>query len=410
MKREVLWSIELGLDLQGACVGPVGDEAWLFACARDLSGSAGYLIALDACGRERWRVTHDDPEATYTIGVQPHLVQCGASAQLIYGHSCVSATSREATRHVTSVDRLDGSTNWAWTSPGPHGLNRDVLALPDGRILAGPHDCLVCLDPSSGSELWRYDSGVRICWGSSALLAGRAGSRPSIVLGTEWGNTDGTSSLIALTTNGQELWRSDGVPGDLGSTGTSAMDVDGDGSLEIVHVELDLEGRVGLDRSRLWLFDAEGTALAALPFGGAEVAIADWDGDGHVEAVGATVRRDGGRANAPEIVCLDLTAREAKWRMELPRWWLAGWPQLADLDGDGVAEAVVSVGNPNGYGRVPGEAPWGDLHVLRPDGTILDRISREGAWSLCQLAFPHSGRFGLACLWGDGRVELLAWD
>jgi outer membrane protein assembly factor BamB len=410
MTRRLLWRTELRLDLQGGCIGAVGDEAWLFICARTLDGLAGHVIALDPHGRERWRHTYEEPGGSCQVSVQPHYVAVGQAGQLVYGHTRVPGDPAQATRHIALVDPAGGFARWTWVDPGAHGLNRDVALLPDGGVLAGPHDCLVALDPVSGAERWRYADGVRVCWGASALADLDGNGCAEIVFGTEWGSADGSSALIALTTAGEELWRREGFVGDLGSTATFDVDVDGDGQPEIAHVELDLEGRVGLERSRLLLLDRTGALLAELPFGGAELAVADWDDDGHVEAVGATVRRDGGCANVPEIVCLDLTAATVKWRTPLPRWWLANWPVLADLDGDGWLEAVVGAGNPNGYGRLPGEAPWGDLYVLRCDGSLFGLISRNGAWSLCQLPLPSEGRLGLACLWGDGRVELHVWE
>jgi hypothetical protein len=403
VKRCVLWQTELHLDLQGGCTAPVEGRPWLFVTARSLDGRAGCLIALDDRGRERWRKEHREVGCVHHVSVQPHSVPSG----LVYGHSRMPADPSRAARHIALLDPATGAVRWTWTDPGPHGLNRDVALLPDGGLLAGAHDCLISLDPASGVERWRYDDGVRICWGAS-VVAG-LGVGPALVFGTEWGSADGSSALIALTPQGEALWRREGFAGDLGSTATFAVDVDGDGCPELAHVELDLEGRAGLPRTRLLLFRGEGTSLAELPFGGAEVVVADWDGDGHVEAVGATVRRDGGWANAPEIVCLDLTAARVKWTRPLTRWWLANWPVLADLDGDGVAEAVVGAGNPNGYGRLPGEEPWGDLYVLRPDGSCLDVLSREGAWSLCQVPLRYEAQAALACLWGDGRVEAWAW-
>jgi hypothetical protein len=61
MTRRLLWRTELRLDLQGGCIGAVGDEAWLFICARTLDGLAGHVIALDPHGRERWRHTYEEP-------------------------------------------------------------------------------------------------------------------------------------------------------------------------------------------------------------------------------------------------------------------------------------------------------------------------------------------------------------
>jgi hypothetical protein len=70
---------------------------------------------------------------------------------------------------------------------------------------------------------------------------------------------------------------------------------------------------------------------------------------------------------------------------------------LFDVDGDGVPEAILPQGNPSGYGRREGEAPWGEVYVVKGDGRVWQCL-RYPDWPLAPLSFD---------LEGDGAPELL---
>jgi hypothetical protein len=104
--------------------------------------------------------------------------------------------------------------------------------------------------------------------------------------------------------------------------------------------------------------------------GGVRFAVGDIDGDGAPEAVAVTNYRDGGLWVRPEITCVSVADGRVRWRAPISRVWLGGDTIIADIDGDGPLEAIVSTFYPTGYMHVVGAAPWADVHVVRGDGEI----------------------------------------
>ncbi|MCD6505605.1 hypothetical protein J7M22_03165 [Candidatus Poribacteria bacterium] len=90
-----------------------------------------------------------------------------------------------------------------------------------------------------GRLLWEYADRVHICWGKSAIGDIDGDGKLEIIFGTEYANSNGTSSVVALNYDGNVLWRYDGIPGDCGSSKDISLcqlvfDVDGDGKKELL--------------------------------------------------------------------------------------------------------------------------------------------------------------------------------
>ncbi len=268
-----------------------------------------------------------------------------------------------------------------WQKKGyPWIGNGDFLDLDvnhDGRdellySMGGERHWVVCCDARTGEDLWLYDDRVTICWGRMAVADIDRDGANEIVFGTEYGNPDGTSSIIVLSPEGSLKWRYDRIRGDAGSTPAMLADVDGDGCLEVLKVEIDLCGRDG-HPSSVMCFDARGSPKYSLPFGGSSIAIADVDGDGVLEGLGLTTARDGGSRNRSEMVCFDLLNATRKWSSPVPRVYLSGDPVVANLTGSDGLETIVTTGMPSGYGRIPGKEPWGEAYVFSPTGELIWR-------------------------------------
>lgn len=285
-----------------------------------------------------------------------------------------------------------------WTGNGDF-IDCDIDG--DGReellfSVGGRDHHVVCADLKTGDEIWRYGDRVTICWGRLVVADIDLDGYPEVVFGTEYGNPDGTSSLVVLSSNGDLKWRDDSIRGDAGSTPTMLADVNGDGLLEILKVEIDLCGKDGHTSSVLCL-DSLGERIYSTPFGGSSIAIADVDGDGSLEGVGLTSGRDGGNHGLSEIVCLDLSTGKRKWTRTVPRVYLSGDPVIASMSDDEGLDILVTTGMPSGYGRIPGQDPWGSGYVFSPTGKIV--------W---HQEFPDWAGDPLACdIDSDGYLEFI---
>ncbi len=312
-------------------------------------------------------------------------------------------SGRDPNPALQLVSASDGQPLWRrsgfpWTGNGDF-VERDLNG--DGReeviySVGGPQHWISCADGRTGEEIWRYDDRVTICWGRAAVADIDRDGDEEIVFGTEYGNPDGSSSLIVLSSDGNLKWRYDSIHGDAGSTPTMLVDIDGDGSLEILKVEIDLCGRDG-HISTVLCFDAWGNRRYSLKFGGSSMAVADIDGDGILEGLGLTTIRDGGRHNRSEMMCFDLERAALRWRSPVPRVYLSGDPVIANLSESEGLETLVTTGMPSGYGRIPGEEPWGQAYLFSPSGSLV--------WSQ---GFPDWAGDPISCdIDGDGLNEFV---
>jgi len=291
-----------------------------------------------------------------------------------------------------------------WQREYPWIGNGDFLDLDvnhDGRdellySVGGEHNWVACSVARTGEDLWRYDDRITVCWGRMAVADIDRDGEYEIIFGTEYGNPDGTSSIIVLSQEGSLRWRYDKIRGDAGSTPAMLADVDGDGCLEILKVEIDLCGRDG-HVSTVMCFDAWGKPRYSLPFGGSSIAIADVDGDGMLEGLGLTTARDGGNHKRSEMACFDLLHATRKWSSPVPRVYLSGDPVIASLTGSEGLETIATTGTPSGYGRIPGKKPWGEAYIFSPTGDLIWRQQ-----------FPDWAGDPMACdIDQDGRNEII---
>jgi predicted lipoprotein with Yx(FWY)xxD motif len=398
-----LWSINLNLYLMGAVIGQIGG-VWMFVNAGE-----NVVLALDAQREIVWQHRiYDEPDPG-NISVMPHLIDLTGEGRWAVAYFVAHKRSKTH-GEFRVVDARNGELIWRASTKSFYGGNRDVTVCDldgDGvrELVVGMNDRICCFRAQDGEPIWEYDDRVHICWGRSALGDLNGDGKLEIAFGTEYANSNGTSSVVVLNHNGSLLWRYDDIPGDCGSSNTEMVDVDGDGKLEVLKSEIDLEGRTGLRRSRLWCFSHNGKVRWCADYGGQDFVVGDWEGDGELEAIGITNARDGGYGNEPEIIAIGLRDGRIKRRIKIERFWLPNWPLLADLDGDGSLELVVATGNPSGYGRIPNQPPWGDLYIVKSDGgTILQRSYPNR--TLCQLAFDidGDGRLELIVFTGDGNV------
>ncbi len=316
---------------------------------------------------------------------------------------CLAYWAGHQEKPELKVIRPDGSC--VWSKPGyPWIGNGDFLEGDingDGRLemvfsVGGLNHFIACVDARTGEELWRYDEGVTVCWGRCAMDDIDGDGEIEVVFGTEYGNDDGSSSIVALSPDGDRKWRLDGIVGDAGSTPTMLADVNGDGKLEVLKVEIDLCGKDG-HVSRLMCVDAFGKPIYASKFGGSSVAVADIDEDGLLEGLGLTCGRDGGNHLRREMVCFNLRTGRRKWVSKVPDVYLSGDPVISNLSEDEGLETVVTTGMPSGYGRIPDRSPWGKAYVFSSTGDIL--------WSR---DFPDWAGDPIACdLDRDGKTEFV---
>ncbi len=270
------------------------------------------------------------------------------------------------------------------------------------EIIYGLSNCVMCVDALTGRPKWVYDDRIKICHGRLSLCDVNDDGLLEIVVASEYGDsTDSAndrSSIIVLDASGHLVYKMRNIQGDLGSTQIVIADVDNDGKPEIIHGSENLCFHEPRHMAELfvrerWLVDK----LDAVPVGGARFAVGDIDGDGYPEAIGITNYRDGGPHVKPEIYCVRLLDGRIKWKRPVSRVWFDGDAIMADVDGDGMLETIVTAQYSSGYMQKPGTQPWGDLYILKGDGRIIYKKTFADA-VFSPIAVDSDG---------DGKVEIV---
>ena len=325
-------------------------------------------VCFDSSGKMLWRDDVADSKRNGSVSVFPAFV----------GHD-VSFTAGVDSRESIRLKTIAGKLLWETAIPGgkPWANGSCVVGdfNGDGRleIVYGTCASVVCIEAQTGDILWVYDDRVAICHGRLAAGDVNGDGREELVFGTEYSDDPGKclSSMVILDGDGNVLARRDGILGDLGSTPTILADINADGKPEIVHASQNLCWNEPRHPCWIMTFDENlNDVHPPIATGCPRCVVGDMDGDGHVEAVGITDYRDGGPLSEVAVVCADLTAGVITWTTPVQRCWLTGDPVLADLDGDGEAEILLTTNYGSGYAHQPGTRPWSDMMILKADGTV----------------------------------------
>lgn len=262
------------------------------------------------------------------------------------------AASRDGT--VVAVDPRTSTRLWAVEL---EGTPTALTGLDDGRLAVGSADGWVtALDAATGAVLWQHQ-------GSSAVTDLSFARGPGVLVA---GDADGRLRLLAR----------DGSLHAEASTGSGSVtaivpaDLDGDGADEFAVAAGAAFHGFTVSGERSW---SHPVGIAA-----SFIAAGDLDGDGADEVVGTS---------------MDAQARAVDGRTGAARWEVHnGWPgpvAVADLEGDGRAEAIITT-------PAPGDAR-GSVRTIDGAGTVLARCTPNKA--------PHSAH--TADLGGDGRQEVV---
>jgi len=382
-------------------IGNVGEQKQL--CVQGTVYSESHSIAaiemLSMEGRKLWHEQFGVPNQSITVGAYVQWVADSSAGPPAVLYAWVPDSDQEV-GGARLVSAVTGELLGTIKNNSRFGNNNSVVADldMDGKqdLLYADLSSLTRYSLPSLENQWSWDSGVRFCWSLPGLFDLAGDQKPEIVFGSEYNNENGSSSVLAVSTSGESVWRQDGFQEDLGSTPVFHVDVEGDGKMEVLKVGLDLEHRHHLKWNHLHLFESDtGELRSKVELGFTGIALGDLDLDGHVEGVGLTNTRDGGNSGHREIRCIDLVTGQPKWTTSVSRAYLDNnSPVMADLNGDGYLEGVVGTGNPAGYARLPKSQPWGDLYVVDRNGNILQHEMLDG-WPV-NLAFCDLDEDGLS--------------
>lgn len=166
------------------------------------------------------------------------------------------------------------------------------------------------------------------------------------------------------------------------------MDVDGDGTKEIIQSSLRFDDYWGTGRVNIWR--ADGNSLPNWPvefeyFWPTSVAVGDIDGDGDFEVVIASMIDNEMYAyhvESGKIV-------EGEWPVRFGSWfgYVSAGPILADLEGNGVSDIIIALDSDSSHD--------GGLFAFRGDGSLL--------W---ERRYTSEGPITVADFNGDGTVQI----
>lgn len=267
------------------------------------------LVALSHDGRELWRF--DDPFAWSPTSTAPAIsdLDGDGTPEIVFGRNVVAADGadfrwgqhgsanisgnygatafavdldRDGTQEVVAGNTLYDTTGnhlwWQTDEADGHVAAADFDLDGDGEIVVsgslGDGTAEVRLQDHEGNVLWRYGSTETGTFGPPVVADFDGDLGPEVGVG-------GQDAFRVLDTDGTELWERPTRDLSSGQTGAVAYDFEGDGVSEIVYA----------DETTLWIFAGpDGTVLARddRRSSGTQIeapAIADVDGDGHVDIV-----------------------------------------------------------------------------------------------------------------------------
>jgi outer membrane protein assembly factor BamB len=294
--------------------------------------TAGFIVAVDAQGKEIWRHQMSD-----AVCIPPTIVDVTGD-----GWPNVLAVDRQG--EVVCLNGRTGDIVWNTTLPSPPQWGATCLAVGDLRgdgaleIVTGTRDgAVICLAGASGDKEWIYSGDFGTVM-SPAIADLNNDGQPEVLVGTE------KVSLVCLNATGKELWRrNEGVGGS-----PFVYDTSGEGGLKIL---------CGMGKN-LHVLNAQGTALWSYPMNreiDSAIAIADANRDGE-----------------PEIYTTDLSGHVVSLTLKGKLRWTAEVgersrrsPAIADVDGDGKPEILVA-----SYANA--------LHVFDLQGKLKFRVPLPG--------------------------------
>ena len=403
MDARLRWQMSEGYQLSGVTWTSADGGLLLATGQRTVAGrteSAIFAVDGSGCVVQRVELTH--PRDDRHVCVFPNVIDVPDRGPCLFYSSGASDNDRPEPGRAVLVDLADWSEVWRVPTRSQHAGNGSCLVADvdgdgEAEIIWWDSATVFCNRLSDGVEKWRHTDRVQICHGRPTLSDVNGDGIPEIVLGTEYSDGDGNSSILALDGRGDAVWRHDGFPDDLGSTPVIRADVISDGVEEFTIVGLDLEHKRSEGWSSLWCFSADGELIYRAPCGCGGIAVGPIADDGWLSGIGLTNSRDGGTHGRAEVRCFDLATGALAWATPIPRVHLdAQNPVMCEL-APGEFGAIVATGNPSGYGRRDDMPPFGDVYLVDSVGEI--------SWSTTLDYWVHQPIVG--DIDGDGRSELL---
>lgn len=304
--------------------------------------AAGMLVCKDAAGADKWRHAESCPGQFKTIAAADVNTAPGLEVLSSYENgwvACFSADGRILWRFYG--DRFRTGGGFAIGDGDADGAPEIYYGTDNGHIYG--------LD-GNGRVKWRYWEAAPYGRSGPNLADLDADGRAELLITRS--NAGNATCLMALNAaDGAHRWRTADMMQSYVSIVT--CDLDGDNLLEVFHGD---KGNYlycdNADGSRRWRADLGGRGLYWAPCAG------DVDGDGEIELIA------GVRDSDPETrACLYIVNARGETEHALP---IAGGanasPALADIDGDGELELLVSANSPDEIIALtwhkPGRVAW----------------------------------------------------